>query len=116
MSKRPKPLPCPWIHFRSIYAGLGAAAAGSAPTAALFFLTYEGAKGAAGDLHDHPLVHMGAASCGEVAACLVRVPVEIVKQRRQANSKGAGSIQGSGKNGSRILTRGHCAFGAFPRN
>jgi hypothetical protein len=30
--------------------------------------------------------HMLAASFGEVAACLIRVPVEIVKQRRQAFS------------------------------
>lgn len=31
-----------------------------------------------------PLVHMLAASCGEVVACLIRVPVEIAKQRKQA--------------------------------
>ena len=31
------------------------------------------------------LVHMGAASCGEVMACLVRVPTEVVKQRAQTN-------------------------------
>lgn len=30
--------------------------------------------------------HMVAACVGELAACLVRVPVEIVKQRRQANA------------------------------
>lgn len=31
-----------------------------------------------------PFVHMIAASCGEVVACLIRVPVEIAKQRKQA--------------------------------
>lgn len=31
-----------------------------------------------------PLVHMAAACCGEIIACLIRVPVEIAKQRRQA--------------------------------
>lgn len=31
-----------------------------------------------------PFVHMAAASCGEIVACLIRVPVEIAKQRRQA--------------------------------
>lgn len=31
-----------------------------------------------------PFVHMFAASCGEIVACLVRVPVEIAKQRKQA--------------------------------
>lgn len=72
--------------FSGIYRGLSAAAAGSAPGAALFFSTYETAKHALlkqGSLPD-PVVHMTAASCGEVMACLVRVPTEVVKQRMQA--------------------------------
>ena len=36
---------------------------------------------------DGARLHMLAASLGEVTACLVRVPVEIVKQRRQASSQ-----------------------------
>lgn len=74
--------------FKGVYKGLSAAAAGSAPGAALFFSTYEYMKEA---LHRNettkklaePLIHMSAASCGEVAACLVRVPTEVVKQRMQ---------------------------------
>ena len=31
-----------------------------------------------------PLVHSSAAAAGEVVACLVRVPVEVVKQRAQS--------------------------------
>ena len=31
-----------------------------------------------------PGVHMASAAVGEVAACIIRVPVEVVKQRRQA--------------------------------
>lgn len=61
---------------------------GSAPGAALFFVTYEGVKkqfaskglGQYGETG----VHMLAASLGEVAACSVRVPTEVVKQRAQA--------------------------------
>lgn len=34
--------------------------------------------------------HMIAALCGEVAACLVRVPVEVIKQRTQAGHVGVG--------------------------
>ena len=73
--------------FSGIYKGLGPAAAGSSPTAALFFVTYESIKSV---LNHHatkeqaPFVHMAAASCGEIVACLIRVPVEIAKQRRQA--------------------------------
>jgi len=73
--------------FRRIYAGIGPAALGSAPNAALFFCTYDTIKRQAINkfgLADSAGLHMGAASAGEVAACLVRVPTEIVKQRRQA--------------------------------
>jgi len=81
--------------FSRIYSGIGPAALGSAPNAALFFVTYEWMKSTipkqigkmdeSFDGSHDPRVHMAAASMGEVAACLVRVPVEIVKQRRQAD-------------------------------
>ena len=95
--------------FRGIYAGVGSAALGAAPGAALFFVSYEWIKatmsrrqaelassswskksGHSGDKawvrHEwlEPLNHMLAASVGEVAACAVRVPTEVVKQRAQA--------------------------------
>ncbi|KAI9721965.1 MAG: hypothetical protein M1812_001923 [Candelaria pacifica] len=87
---------------RGIYAGVGSALVGSAPGAALFFVTYESCKrllkdgrradeelaggldrGVWGSLSE-PVEHMLAASLGEVAACAVRVPTEVVKQRAQA--------------------------------
>ena len=92
--------------FRGIYAGVGSAVVGSAPGAALFFTTYDSTKRlllsrhsirytADGTAHVVPaaaswagseaLVHMLAASLGEVAACAVRVPTEVVKQRAQAS-------------------------------
>ena len=93
--------------FRGIYAGIGSAFVGSAPGAALFFVTYDSCKrflreqreaqaqlkilvgqGKNGfpvnTLNAEPLEHMAAASIGEVAACAVRVPTEVVKQRAQA--------------------------------
>jgi solute carrier family 25 S-adenosylmethionine transporter 26 len=69
--------------FRSIYAGLGSSVVGSLPSAALFFFVYEGIKKTLPWSH-HPASVMLAATAGEVAACLVRVPVEVVKQRTQA--------------------------------
>lgn len=58
---------------------------GSAPGAALFFVTYEGVKKQLGDgKSSSASAHMLAASLGEVAACAVRVPTEVVKQRAQA--------------------------------
>ena len=101
--------------FRGIYAGVGSALVGSAPGAALFFVTYETSKDLFRQLrqdaisgYNHEIKHytgdseiyappntgigwreaienMLAASLGEVAACTVRVPTEVVKQRAQAS-------------------------------
>lgn len=60
---------------------MGSVIAGSAPGAALFFVSYEGTKSFLGQ---RAVDHMIAASVGEVAACMVRVPTEVVKQRAQA--------------------------------
>lgn len=73
--------------FRGIYSGVLSVALGSAPTAALFFLTYESSKNLAASLgvdKSSPYVHMTGASLGEVTCCMVRVPVEVIKQRAQA--------------------------------
>jgi solute carrier family 25 S-adenosylmethionine transporter 26 len=78
--------------FTGIYRGVGSALVGSAPSASLFFLTYEGTKSLfatlpilpADSTFSAPLTHMVAASLGEVAACAVRVPTEVIKQRAQA--------------------------------
>jgi len=74
--------------FNGVYKGIGSAIVGSAPGAALFFVTYDGIKrqlsGPDPSHAEGPGVHMLAASVGEVAACAVRVPTEVVKQRAQA--------------------------------
>jgi len=76
--------------FNGIFRGVSAAAAGSAPASASFFSTYEFMKPrihraffGTGGVETSPVSHMLAASCGEVTACLVRVPTEITKQRMQ---------------------------------
>uniref|UniRef100_A0A8C2X9L6 Mitochondrial S-adenosylmethionine carrier protein n=1 Tax=Cyclopterus lumpus TaxID=8103 RepID=A0A8C2X9L6_CYCLU len=77
--------------FRGIYAGVPSAAVGSFPNAAAFFVTYEctksllGSGGALEAPHVAPVTHMLAASLGEMVACLIRVPTEVVKQRTQAS-------------------------------
>ncbi|BGP17097.1 hypothetical protein JCM10213_003876 [Rhodosporidiobolus nylandii] len=85
--------------FKGVYRGLGSAVVGSAPGASFFFTTYETLKGflprAVPKLREEgmqPVVHMLAASGGEVAACLVRVPTEVVKQRSQTSSAGTSSL------------------------
>jgi len=100
--------------FKGIYRGVGSAVVGSAPGAAFFFCTYEGVKdmlarrrreressmkilqqtgstskttvgsSPPAGWSTEALEHMAAASLGEVAACAVRVPTEVVKQRAQA--------------------------------
>lgn len=64
----------------------------SAPLASLFFVTYDTMKDLTKDTFGSPVAsHMVSASCGEVAACLVRVPAEVIKQRTQAGVVGVGN-------------------------
>lgn len=77
--------------FRGVYSGLSSVLVGSAPGSALFFSTYETSKalltylsGSSSSSNSSPWIHMTSASIGEIVACLVRVPTEIVKQRMQA--------------------------------
>ena len=92
---------------------MGSVLVGSAPGAALFFVTYEASKSflqrrrlvsdhslsegheqanrlpslnqkPSTDQYWESIEHMLAASLGEIAACAVRVPTEVVKQRAQA--------------------------------
>lgn len=82
--------------FRGIYNGVAAAALGSAPGAALFFSVYERLKVdfslvlgkddddiVGGSERRRVIVHMAAASIAGGAACLIRVPTEVLKQNMQ---------------------------------
>ncbi|ORY55736.1 S-adenosylmethionine transporter [Leucosporidium creatinivorum] len=84
--------------FSGVYRGLSSAVVGSAPGAAAFFTSYETLKGKLpllfpklGTEEFAPALHMLSASGGEVTACLIRVPTEVVKQRSQTAAKGTGS-------------------------
>ncbi|KAJ5199988.1 Mitochondrial substrate/solute carrier [Penicillium cf. griseofulvum] len=90
--------------FRGIYAGLPSVLFGSAPSAASFFIVYDGVKRTL--LPPQPtgskstpqsrshiiLTHSLASSLGEIAACAVRVPTEVIKQRAQAGLFGGSSL------------------------
>ncbi|XP_060127312.1 mitochondrial S-adenosylmethionine carrier protein isoform X2 [Zootoca vivipara] len=74
--------------FHGIYAGVPSTAVGSFPNAAAFFATYEFTKATLrkdAPPYLSPLTHMLAASLGEIVACLIRVPSEVVKQRAQVS-------------------------------
>ena len=81
--------------FRGIYNGIGAAAIGSAPGAALFFSTYEFLKVRVNSLGfgDPAIGHCVAASFGEAAACFVRVPTEVMKQNMQIGDGRHGVVE-----------------------
>lgn len=75
--------------FRNLYAGIGPVALGSGPSAALFFTAYEGTRALFNEYAGpeyRMLGDMTAASVGEVTACVVRVPVEVIKQRVQVTA------------------------------
>ncbi|KIP06836.1 hypothetical protein PHLGIDRAFT_128022 [Phlebiopsis gigantea 11061_1 CR5-6] len=76
--------------FNGIYKGLGSVVVGSAPGAALFFCTYDTLKrNSPLPAHLASVTHMLSASCGEVAACLIRVPTEVIKTRMQTSTYGS---------------------------
>ncbi|EAW17615.1 putative mitochondrial carrier protein (Pet8) [Aspergillus fischeri NRRL 181] len=86
---------------RGIYAGLPSVLFGSAPSAASFFIVYDGVKrsllppagsDAAATRSHIVFTHSLASSMGEIAACAVRVPTEVVKQRAQAGLFGGSSL------------------------
>lgn len=72
--------------FKGVYKGITSAALGSAPGAAAFFSTYETMKQVLKNVsgqRESWLHHSGASACGEVAACLIRVPTAVITQRLQ---------------------------------
>ncbi|KAH9851779.1 S-adenosylmethionine transporter [Lenzites betulinus] len=76
--------------FNGIYRGVGSVVVGSAPGAAVFFCTYDTLKKTLPFSSDYaPLTHMVAASVGEVAACSIRVPTEVIKTRMQTSTYGS---------------------------
>lgn len=79
--------------FKGAYRGFGTAISGSAPASAIFFMTYEFSKHSFA-FYDFTgsrtsllisgwMVVSGASMLGELAACVVRVPVDLAKQRMQ---------------------------------
>jgi solute carrier family 25 S-adenosylmethionine transporter 26 len=105
--------------FTGVFRGVGAAAVGSAPGAALFFSTYETLKpltqrrleqfygmdsnnnqqssSSASDNTSQKnkvamFSHMLSAAGGETMSCLVRVPTEVLKTKMQTNQVGSESV------------------------
>jgi len=81
---------------RSMYAGLPSALLGSMPSAASFFVVYDGVKreliSKDTPASQQAYAHMLASSLGEVAACAIRVPTEVIKQRAQAGLFGGSTL------------------------
>lgn len=83
--------------YHNIYRGVGSAIVASAPGASLFFVTYDSMKiyskpfikNLYGENSSEQLIdtttHMFASTLGEIAACLIRVPAEVIKQKTQTN-------------------------------
>ncbi|PBK70135.1 S-adenosylmethionine transporter [Armillaria solidipes] len=81
--------------FVGVYKGIGSVVVGSAPGAAAFFSTYDTMKQVLP--FQGPLAHVISASVGEVVACLIRVPTEVIKTRTQTGSYGAAQSWGAAK-------------------
>ncbi|XP_012283712.1 S-adenosylmethionine mitochondrial carrier protein homolog isoform X2 [Orussus abietinus] len=73
--------------FKRLYCGLTPVLVGSGSSSSVFFVTYEAIKDITQPCLSkeyHVFVHMSAASVAELISCLIRVPMEVLKQRRQA--------------------------------
>ncbi|CAJ0930505.1 unnamed protein product, partial [Mesorhabditis belari] len=69
--------------FRNLYRGMSSVAIGSAPGSAIFFVSYRQAQ----KMGNNSILSDILAACfGEMCACLVRVPTELLKQRIQASN------------------------------
>ncbi|EER38936.1 mitochondrial S-adenosylmethionine transporter [Histoplasma capsulatum var. duboisii H88] len=88
---------------RGIYAGLPSVLLGSAPSAASFFIVYDGVNrfllSPPSSSTSNPVswqhaifTHSLASSLGEISACAVRVPTEVIKQRAQAGLFGGSTL------------------------
>ncbi|CUS21033.1 LAQU0S02e04280g1_1 [Lachancea quebecensis] len=81
--------------YHGVYRGLGSAVVASAPSASLFFVSYDSMKSysrpvfnkliSSNDQMAETATHMFSSSAGEIAACMVRVPAEVIKQRTQTH-------------------------------
>ena len=72
------------VYNKKLYSGISSVLVGSVPSAALFFGTYEYTN-KINHSSSRILQHMISASLGEIMACLIRVPTEVVKQRMQTS-------------------------------
>lgn len=102
---------------RGFYRGLGAATIIGVPAGALYFTSYEVFKRRFGD---GPASHLTAGVCAEAVACVIFLPVDVVKERCQVHaypSSYACFRSVLAKEGVRALYRGYgptlAAFGAF---
>ena len=80
--------------FKNIYRGFLPIFLGSFPCSALFFFSYETCKLQLSSIaepapnwenHHHALVHLTSGAFADVVSCVVRVPIENLKQNLQAN-------------------------------
>ncbi|RKP19324.1 S-adenosylmethionine mitochondrial carrier protein [Rozella allomycis CSF55] len=68
--------------FKGVYSGVSATVA-AFPSTSLFFITYETTKHVLEHRINEFLIPVIAGCIGELSACLIRVPIDILKQRTQ---------------------------------
>jgi hypothetical protein len=75
---------------RGLYRGIGVAVLGAAPGIALYMSSYNFTKHTLsrdfGFREDSALVHLASGFCAEAASCVVWVPIDVIKERMQAQT------------------------------
>ena len=84
--------------FAGLYQGFGPTLLAEIPASAAFFTIYESTKAALGPTSiPQPAVHAAASAAGDVVACAIACPAEVIKQHAQ--------VKGSVSNVARELVR-----------
>ncbi|KAF1330308.1 hypothetical protein FI667_g5201, partial [Globisporangium splendens] len=86
-------------HLRGLYRGLGVSMIGSAPATCLYLTSYEVSKDSLQSIdvfrNSPSLSYLGAGMLAEALSCVLWVPIDVIKERMQVQSKVAAATSGS---------------------
>lgn len=78
-------------HLRGLYRGLGVSMVGSAPATCLYLTSYEVSKDSLQSVdvfrNSPSLSYLGAGMLAEAVSCVLWVPIDVVKERMQVQTK-----------------------------
>lgn len=88
-------------HIRGLYRGLGVSMLGSAPATCLYLTSYEVSKDSLQTtrvFRESPsLLYLGSGMLAEALSCVLWVPIDVIKERMQVQTRGTAAASGAAK-------------------